>query len=236
MFHGIFGPLKRAIITSRATALLTKRVILLLTFLDGVLFRTKRFIPDLRYTLNFVDLASADEVVCIHLGGDWDEFRKAVCQIADVALTPLSIGGGIKTRSQFDRCLNDIPADKVVLGPGGWYMAAACGGRWGRQSVVCGYTHGKDPIPDTSQFGEILIQSVDRDGSLGGYDLDLIYRWRDEPIPVVIGSGCGSWKHMEEGFNAGADACATNNIFHFTGKALGACKTYLDEAGIAVRV
>lgn len=216
--------------------MLKRRVVIMLTLLDGVLFRTKKFIPDYRYTLNFVDLAAADEVVCIHLGGDWNEFRKAVCRIADVAITPLTVGGGIRTIERFDQLFDELPAEKGILGRGGWHIAADCGQRWGKQSVVCGYTHGRDPIPDIEPFGEILLQSVERDGSLEGYDLGLLADWLGVDCPVVVGSGCGTWSHMRDAFDAGADGCATTNIFHFTESALAACKSHLHGKGIEVRV
>ena len=216
--------------------MLKRRVVVLLTFLDGVLFRTKKFIPDYRYTLKQVDLTSCDEAVCIHLGGDWDEFARSVRAVADHAGCPLAVGGGITEESRALAVFRDLPADKIVLGPGGWSLAKGLCDKLGRQSVVGGYTHGKDEGIDFGHFGEILLQSVERDGSLLGYDLGLLGAWIAKvDCPLVIGSGCGSWRHMKEAFDLGADGCATNNIFHFTGPSLGAFKRNLVESGAEVR-
>ena len=218
--------------------MLKKRVVILLTFLDGVLFRTKRFVADYRYTQSQLCFEGADEVACIHLGGDWSRFCDSVGSIADTAFTPLSVGGKIHRMEQISALFRDLPVDKVILGPGGWKIARKAASKWGAQSIVCGFTVGRDRFPrNPDAFGEFLIQSLSHDGSLGGYDLDRIRPYFDRlDVPVVVGSGCGSWQHMVRGFKAGADACATNNIFHFTERALSGCKAYLEREGIDVRL
>ena len=223
--------------------MLKRRVVLLLTFLDGVLFRTKKFVPDYRYSLNFVDLTDADEAVCIHLGGDWDNFVASVRKIGDEAGIPLTVGGGIRSLEQFNACMRELPCDKVLVRAGHWGLIQAASSKWGNQAVVVGVTrdglgyvvrkHINLAVRDGA--GEILLQSVERDGSLLGYDPSLLAIIRDIPVPVVIGSGAGAWGHLKEGFEAGADGCATSNIFHFSAPSLRACKNYLLDHEIDVR-
>ena len=84
--------------------------------------------------------------------------------------------------------------------------------------------------------GELLIMDMDRDGSLEGYNLDLIAAVSTiVPVPVVAVGGCGNWSHLVEGFHAGAHGCATSCINHFTRPSLLAAKSYLGQAGLPVR-
>src|SRR5262245_31629519 len=96
-----------------------KRYITVLTFNNGVLFRTKHFVPDYRYTLSFVDAWSIDEVVVLDVTppnqGDRENFHKVVKQFAARCFVPLSAGGGVRTLADFKAMLG-VGADKVVLG------------------------------------------------------------------------------------------------------------------------
>ena len=85
--------------------------------------------------------------------------------------------------------------------------------------------------------GQIFLQSIDRDGSLQGYDLKTLKEVSDAVnIPVVIGGGCAGWWSMQEAFEAGADGCATSNIYHFPESTMSSWKQKLHEAGVPVRV
>ncbi len=86
--------------------------------------------------------------------------------------------------------------------------------------------------------GEIMITSIDRDGWLQGYDLDLCRAVADAvTVPVLILGGCGSWRHMTEGFKDGnASAVCTQNIYHFTDTSIQSAKLHLGKQGVEVRV
>ena len=78
--------------------MLKKRVVIALTFLDGVLFRTKRFVPDYRYTKNFVDLWNADEIILIDISKNnkfSEKFTEVVNFFIDNCYLPITVGGGI---------------------------------------------------------------------------------------------------------------------------------------------
>ncbi len=107
--------------------MLAKRVILSLTLNDGVLFRTKRFTPDLRYTLNFVDMELADEIVILDITRPTDRGSEAehragyrtigetAAQYVDRLFLPLAVGGGIRGIDLVGHLLRDVGADKVVV-------------------------------------------------------------------------------------------------------------------------
>ena len=84
--------------------------------------------------------------------------------------------------------------------------------------------------------GEILLQSVDRDGSGEGYDLALLRMVSAAvSIPVVALGGAGSWSHMKDALNAGADAVAAANIFNHTEHAVHHARAWLHAEGLPVR-
>jgi cyclase len=115
----------------------------------------------------------------------------------------------------------------------GYAVRARCGSTatglspeiWARRGVELG-------------AGEILLTSIDRDGSLEGYDLELCRRVADNvDVPVLISGGAGSWKHFVEGIErGGASAVCTSNIFHFTEASLKSAKAFMAKAGIMVRL
>lgn len=85
--------------------------------------------------------------------------------------------------------------------------------------------------------GEILLNSVDRDGTADGYDLALVERACSSvrTIPVVAVGGAGRWAHLAQALEAGADAVAAANIFHFTEMSYRAAKAELARLGVPVR-
>ena len=97
--------------------MLKKRIIITLTFLEGVLFRTKKFTPDYRYTKNFIDLWSIDELILIDISEK--KFSKEFCNTVNFFSSnchvPITVGGGIKNLDNVDLYFK-LGADKVVLG------------------------------------------------------------------------------------------------------------------------
>ena len=244
-----------------------KRVITVLTFNDGVLFRTKLFRPDYRYTLNFVDAWSVDEIVALDVTrpgeGDRANFEKVVSDFAERCFVPLAAGGGVRGLEDVVRLMS-VGADKVVVNTGALErpeLITEIANTYGAQCVVLsidakqvngGYevygrfgseATGRDPADWAREAqdrgaGEILITSIDRDGWLQGYDLDLCRLVSEAvTVPVLVLGGCGSWKHMAEGFRKGhASAVCTQNIYHFTETSVQSAKRFLDQQGFEVRV
>lgn len=227
---------------------LKKRVIACLLLNDGVLFRTKKFVPDYRYTANFVGTEAVDEVFIIDVtkGGPSPKFHEAARAYADKCFVPVTMGGWVQSLDGCKR-LFDIGADKIVVGRSCLFLAGEMAGKYGSQAVVAAIDEGIYPdgelwlhasVCARLGAGEIFLQSVERDGSLGGYDIPLLTSVLDATgwkIPVVIGGGCGNWQHMYAAFAAGADGCATSNIFHMSEVSMAAFKKYLDGEGVPVR-
>jgi imidazole glycerol phosphate synthase subunit HisF len=222
---------------------LKKRIIAVLLFRDGVLTRTKHFRPDYIYTKNQVDTSSVDELVCIDLGGSRERFLSSVCHVADHAMLPLGVGGQIRSLDDVKRVFSECPADKVVIERHLRNLAEPAALKYGKQSVVAGVTEGRTlthlpgvppPVP-LDYVAEVFVQSVERDGSLRGYPIDFAKPYLDLGIPVILGSGCEGFRSMLAGFEAGADACSTSNIHHFTPTTMRGIKAQLLKRGIALR-
>ena len=98
--------------------MLKKRIIISLTFDDGILFRTKNFKADYRYTKNFLDLWSIDELVLIDVSKE--KFKKSFIDIVKFfsknCFVPIAVGGGIKNINDADYYF-DSGADKIILSP-----------------------------------------------------------------------------------------------------------------------
>jgi cyclase len=86
--------------------------------------------------------------------------------------------------------------------------------------------------------GEILLTSMDCDGTKDGYDLELTRAVVDAvSIPVIASGGVGNLEHLYDGFaKAGASACLAASIFHYREHTIGEAKQYLKERGVAVRI
>ena len=213
--------------------MLCKRVVVLLTLSHGRLVRTKRFRIDRWYSLEAFSFRGADEICVIDVtpgGADRVATATTVERVVSEAFVPVTLGGGLRTLEDA-RWAFGCGADKLLSSSIEFCEAVA--DDYGEQAVVWGATFAPDFPPDHPRLcGEVLLQSVVRDGSLMGYD-----PFMPDPVnrPLVVGSGCGSWRHMLDAFEAGADACATSNVLHFSETALASCKKYLGDHGIKVR-
>jgi cyclase len=101
---------------------------------------------------------------------------------------------------------------------------------------------GREPVAWAQEMaargaGELLITSVDRDGTMEGYDLDLVRAVSDAvPVPVIAAGGCGTLAHLVDGVRLGhASAVAAASIFHFTDQSVIKAKSYMQVAGLDVR-
>jgi len=229
---------------------LKRRMILALTVSDGKLVRSKHFRADRTYSLDFVDLEGADELVVLDITPEPDatsttRFIEVVERLSGDLFLPLAVGGHVRTWD-YARELMNAGADKIVVGHHALndvMFIERLVGKLGSSSVVAGVeAHPPERRPPNydglsfSMCGEILSQTFSRDGSLQGYDVDFI---RELAAlfnkPIIAMSGCGVPGHMIDAFNAGASACATSNIFHFTRKHVAMFKRKIAEAGIPMR-
>jgi cyclase len=248
--------------------MLRHRVVTVLTLNDGVLFRTKQFQPDYRYTINFVDTWSVDEVVVLDITrpghGTRGNFYEAVEKLATNCFVPLAAGGGVRTIADV-RTMLGVGGDKVVLNTGALErpgLVSEAAALYGSQCVVVSIdaahhadgryevyaAAGTEPTGlDPAEWarraqdlgaGEILVTSIERDGSLEGYDNELNCRVSESvTVPVLVCGGAGKWQDFEDGFVRGhASAVCTTNIYHFTETSIRSAKRYLSGVGIPVRM
>ncbi len=247
--------------------MIRKRLITVLTFNEGVLFRTKTFKPDYRYTHNFIDSWSVDEIVVLNISrsgkANQKKFFKVVSDFAANCFVPLSVGGAIRSIHDVKLFL-DAGADKVIINTGAIEnpdLINEIAIKYGKQCVIVsidvninekGIYEVFDSFGERNTgynvlewvkkavklgAGELMINSIDRDGSLLGYDIKLCKLVSSNVnVPVLICGGAGNWKHFEEGFNlGGASAVCTSNIYHFTESSINNAKNYLDKKGLNIR-
>lgn len=176
-------------------------------------------------------------------GPDLDMVR----ELSEGCFIPITVGGGVRSVEHIDALLR-AGADKVCIGRGAEVLPAASE-RFGKQALVAsldindedalglGYATEQAANLAFMGAGEILLQSVQRDGTLQGYDLDLIREVSAAvSIPVIASGGCGTYDHMLEAFKAGADACAAGAMFAFTDATPRGAAKHLKEHGICVRL
>ena len=246
--------------------MLKKRIILSLTFLDGVLFRTKNFKPDYMYTKNFVDMWSIDEILIIDISKN--KFSKNFFEIiqffSSKCFVPLTIGGGIKNLPDADNFFK-FGADKILLGTHSIEnpeLIDKISKKYGNQAIIQSIDCKKNekrsgwdvmtnsgkikieegPIEIAKKMikigaGEILINSIDNDGGLLGYDIDLVKMISDSiNCPILALGGAGNWNHILDLFEqTNISAACTQNIFHFTEESILSVKNFLKSKDIKIR-
>lgn len=182
-----------------------------------------------------------------------------IAELADFLFCPLTVGGGVRSAKDMKDLLR-AGADSVVIGTGAAEvpnLVRRCADLAGSQAVVvsldvgfsntvmihCGRTgYAHDPIKyalwvEDAGAGEILLQSIERDGTGLGYDLDLIRKVSDRvSIPVIASGGAGTYQHMLEAIDAGASAVASGAMFQFEDATPRGAAQYLQAKGVEVRL
>jgi len=180
-------------------------------------------------------------------------------ELSSVLFSPLSVGGGI-SNVEHVRTLLLAGADKVVIGTAAtpyddFILIRECVHAVGSQAITVSIDYRGDEVftdngtvchPFDAIYwavgamnagaGEILLTSIDREGTSEGYDLDMIKRVTDEvDIPVIAHGGCGSYEHMAQAIRAGASAVAAGSMFQFTDQTPREAAEYLQAQGIEAR-
>ena len=246
--------------------MLKKRIIISLTFLDGVLFRTKKFIPDYRYTKNFVGLWSIDEIILIDISEKKfsTNFREIVNYFSKNCFVPISVGGGISKVEHADDYFKN-GADKIILGSKLIFnqeIISKISLKYGSQSIIQSsdikknenseYNLAINSVKELTKIkpenaiksslengaGEILINNIDFDGSLLGYDLGVIKNLTKKfNCQFLALGGAGNWDHISNLLNeTETSAACTQNIFHFTDESINSAKKYLKKKNILIRI
>ena len=212
------------------------------------------------------DAQGADELCFLDITASHekrDTLLDVVARTAEVCFMPLTVGGGVRTPEDVRRLLL-AGADKVAINTAAVArpeVVREAAERFGSQCIVVAvdaradgagawrvFTHGGrtrtglDAVAWCARAcgqgaGEILLTSMDRDGTRSGFDLALTRAVADRvPVPVVASGGVGTLAHLAEGIrDGGASAVLAASIFHFGEHTVGDAKAYLMAEGIAVR-
>ncbi len=212
------------------------------------------------------DEQGADELCFLDITASSDErdiIVHVIEAVAERVFIPLTVGGGVRKVEDVRRLLN-AGADKVSINTAAVQnpeLVRQASGRVGNQCIVVAidakrrpdggwevYTHGGrkatgiDAVEwarrmEQAGAGEILLTSMDRDGTREGFDLGLTRAVCDAVgVPVIASGGVGTLEHMAEGvLEGGADAVLAASIFHFGEHTVGECKALMKARGIEVR-
>lgn len=233
----------------------------------GVSFESWRRVGSAMQAIKVYNMREVDELVFLDITATLDDRPpdfETIDELADECFMPLTVGGGVKGVEDVRRLLK-VGADKVAINTAAVEtpeLIRQAANQFGSQCVVVSidarrhedgryevYTHagtiatGEDPVllaqkGEALGAGEILLTSIDRDGTMSGYDLDLIRNVSAAvSIPVVASGGAGSYEDMAQALRAGqASAVAAASIFHFTQQTPLEAKHYLHKQGFSVRL
>ena len=208
----------------------------------------------------------ADEICFLDITAS-NENRDTIYDVVDrtskKCFVPLTVGGGVRSIEDINKLLN-CGADKVSINTAAVdnpEVIAESSKKFGSQCIVVAidakkkfdkweiFTHGgrKNTEIDAVEFvkkmedngaGELLVTSMDRDGTQVGYDIDLMSRISSTVnIPVIASGGVGSLDHLVDGIKLGnASAVLAASIFHYGKHSVREAKEYLDSKGIPVRI
>jgi cyclase len=236
-FQRVYEPMPRVI---AALTMLNGRLV------RTVKFKKPAYVGDPINAVKIFNDKGTDELVLLEIGATpFDEKRvQFIHKIASEAFMPISYGGGVRDISQV-RTVIRSGFEKVVLNtalhesPG---IAAEAAREFGAQAVVAsievakGFIGGKKvrtacgrrttkwtPVDWAKKCeelgcGEILLASIDRDGTMSGYDVDLLKEVSSKvSVPVIALGGAGTVDHLREGIAAGASAVAAGSMFVYYG-------------------
>jgi cyclase len=232
----------------------------------GVGFDSWRRVGPVLPAIKVYNTREVDELVLVDILASRDGAQpdwESVHDFADECFVPLTVGGGI-TSVEHIRQLLRAGADKVSINTAAYdepRLVEDAAGRFGAQCVVasidarraddgrylCYSRSGTVPTGrqahewarelEARGAGEILLTSIERDGTMQGYDLGLIASVAGRVnVPVIASGGAGSYEHMRQAIQqAGASAVAAASMFHFTEQTPAGAKAALHAAGIPVR-
>lgn len=204
----------------------------------------------------------ADELIFLNidrLQRGIEPLRRFIRAVSEVVFMPLTVGGGVATPKDA-QVLFEEGADKVSVNSAAYSnlsVISEISGHYGTQAVVaaidvlwdgqtwvcysnCGREKQQVSLSDhlssvvSAGAGEVLIQSIDRDGQMQGYDTDLLaYARTIVTVPIIGAGGAGNYEHLSEAFEAaGVDALAMGSLFNFGDNNPIRAKAHLTHRGI----
>ncbi len=217
-------------------------------------------------TAKIYDAQRADELLFLDISASREDrktFLDLVQTVAEECFMPLGVGGGITSVNEI-RDLLKSGADKIVINTAAVEnpeLIQDAARRFGSSTIVVSIDvkknpngrdevfirgasepTGLDPVVWAKQVedlgaGEILLTSVDREGTMAGYDLPLLAGVVSKvSIPVIAHGGAGKLSDFKDAISAGASAVSAASIFHFTDQSPIKARKYLFDQGVNVRV
>lgn len=217
--------------------MLAKRLIAVILLRDGRAVKSKRF-------MGYRDVGSPVSQARILYANGIDELvvlntqpELGITPLLDVlpaigqeCFIPVAAGGGISKINHVAK-LFAAGCEKVVIRSNAELIQDVAS-TWGSQAVIrcVDYHEGCIPQIGPCPAGELLLQNMDRDGMMGGYDTATPVP--APSVPVIRLGGCGTYQHMADAFASGADACAAGSLYAFTDSAPNRAKSWLRNKGI----
>jgi len=233
----------------------------------GVGFDSSRRVGSAVQAIKVYNMREVDELVLVDVSASRDgrspDFEQ-IDDLADDCFMPMTVGGGVSSVEHVARMLQ-VGADKVLINTAGVIqpdLVQKSAERFGRQCIVVSidvrrnlngscevFTHagtkgtGSDPIVMARELerqgaGELLLTSINRDGTMEGYDIDLIRSVAEATkIPIIASGGAGNYRHMADVLKIdGVSGVAAGSIYHFTEQTPRDAKIYLRDQGFKVRL
>lgn len=224
--------------------------------------RTGTVLPQIKV----YNIREVDELIVVDITATNEENEPDYEEIAEFTLesfVPMTVGGGVKILDHFKKLLR-AGADKIAVNTAAYEnpeLITAAANRFGSQCVVASIDYRQEggsyrcashsgtqtvdrcPLEWAQELerlgaGEILLTSVERDGTMEGYDVEFTRKVSDAvTIPVIASGGAGNYEHMREVLQDGnASAVAAASIYHFTEQTPLEAKAHLAQHGISVRI
>ena len=232
----------------------------------GIGFDSWRRVGTVMPSIKVYNTRQVDELILVDITATAENRMPDIDSINDFSaecFVPLTVGGGVRRVEDIINLLR-AGADKVCINSSAYEnpgLIRDAANRLGSQCIIASidarrkengdhecFSHcgsratGKDPALWAQEMerlgaGEILITSIDRDGTMQGYDLDLIKKVTDcVTIPVIASGGAGNYEHMYEAISISkANAVAAASIYHFTQQTPMEAKQFLSSRGIPMR-
>jgi imidazole glycerol-phosphate synthase subunit HisF len=233
----------------------------------GKIFDSWRRTGSAMQAVKVYNLREVDELIFLDITATLQNRGPDIVQIdelADECFMPMTVGGGIKTIKDISNLLS-VGADKVAINTACYQntsLITESAKEFGAQCIVVSidikntgtntwkvYSHcgsqceNLDPVAWAKEVeqrgaGEILLTSIDRDGTMEGYDVEITKMIADAiSIPVIAAGGAGNYSHMADVLDIGnASAVAASSMYHFTEQTPLEAKSFLADKGFNIRL
>jgi cyclase len=236
------------------------------TLVKGIAFNPERRVGSVMQAIKVYSARDVDELIIVDVAATLENKPLRTSEISTFASdcnVPLTIGGGVSEVKDIENLLQ-AGADKVSVNSMSYVdksLVTNGANIFGTQCIVASVDYrmidnraicfsnsgtqneGKSVVEWTKQMadsgaGEILLTNCDRDGTMAGYDIEMISKVSESvPVPVIASGGVGTLEHIFDGFNRGqASAVLAASIFHYNIYSIQEVKKYLFDKNIPIRM